>query len=134
MRLGDTFDVDGSEGVLSNPESHTFGLPVVGGAGSLLLRRAGMCAHALEGDPGRSSVQCHRRPPRRLRYLRVRDQLEGRWRHQSQGVVVRVRAARIIYHLRGNIRGHDYNRLTRLGHRVRGESNSRRRHRHCRRF
>jgi hypothetical protein len=56
VRLGDTSDVDGSEGALSNPESHTFGLPVVGGAGSLLPRRAGMRAHTLEGDPGRSSV------------------------------------------------------------------------------
>jgi hypothetical protein len=35
--LGDTSDIDGSEGALSNLESHTFafGLPVVGGAGSL---------------------------------------------------------------------------------------------------
>jgi hypothetical protein len=56
VRLGDTSDVDGSEGALSNPESHTFGLPVVGGAGSLLPRRAGVRAHTLEGDPGRSSV------------------------------------------------------------------------------
>ncbi|KAF8497809.1 hypothetical protein F5888DRAFT_1803273 [Russula emetica] len=56
VRLGDTSDVDGSEGALSNPESHTFGLPVVGGAGSLLPRRAGFRAHTLEGDPGRSSV------------------------------------------------------------------------------
>ena len=56
VRLGDTSDVDGSEGALSNPESHTFGLPVVGGAGSLLPRRAGVRAHTLEGDPGRSSL------------------------------------------------------------------------------
>src|SRR5216684_3744831 len=27
VRLGDTSDLDGSEGALSNPESHTFGLP-----------------------------------------------------------------------------------------------------------
>jgi hypothetical protein len=47
--LGDTSDVDGSEEVLSNPESHTFGLPVLGGAGSLLPRRAGMHALTLEG-------------------------------------------------------------------------------------
>ncbi|KAF8497814.1 hypothetical protein F5888DRAFT_1906591 [Russula emetica] len=56
VRLGDTSDIDGSEGALSNPESHLFGLPVVGGAGSLLQRRAGVRAHTLEGDPGRSSV------------------------------------------------------------------------------
>jgi hypothetical protein len=56
MRLGDMSDVDGSEGALSNPASHTFGLPIVGGAGSLLPRRAGLRAHTLEGDPGRSSV------------------------------------------------------------------------------
>jgi hypothetical protein len=54
VRLGDTSDVDGSEGALSNPESHTFGLPVVGGAGSLLPRRAGVRARTLESDPGRS--------------------------------------------------------------------------------
>src|SRR5258707_5054216 len=56
VRLGDTSDVDGSEGALSNPESHTFGLPVVGGAGSLLPRRAGVRARTLESDPGRSSA------------------------------------------------------------------------------
>jgi len=51
VRLGDTSDLDGSEGALSNPENHTFGLPVVGGAGSLLPRRAGVRALALECDP-----------------------------------------------------------------------------------
>jgi hypothetical protein len=56
VRLGDTSDLDGSEGALSNPESHTFGLPVVGGAGGLLSRRAGVRARTLENDPGRSSV------------------------------------------------------------------------------
>ena len=45
MRLGDTSDIDGSEGALSNPESHTFGLPVVGGTGSLLPWHAGVHAH-----------------------------------------------------------------------------------------
>jgi hypothetical protein len=55
VRLSDTSDVDGSEGALSNPESHTFGLPVVGGAGSLLPRRAGVRARTLESD-GRRSV------------------------------------------------------------------------------
>jgi hypothetical protein len=56
VRLGDTSDVDGSEGALSNPESHTFGLPVVGGAGSLLPQRAGARARMLENDPGRLLV------------------------------------------------------------------------------
>ncbi len=51
VRLGNASDVDGSEGALSNPENHTFGLPVVGGAGSLLPRRAGVRALALECDP-----------------------------------------------------------------------------------
>jgi hypothetical protein len=37
---GDTSDVNESEGALSNPESHTFGLPIVGVAGSLLPRCA----------------------------------------------------------------------------------------------
>jgi hypothetical protein len=44
VRLGDMSDANGSEGALSNRESHTFGLPVLGGAGSLLLRRAGVGA------------------------------------------------------------------------------------------
>jgi hypothetical protein len=56
VRLGNMSNVDGSEGVLNNPESHTFGLPVVGGGGSLLPRRAGVRAHTLEGDPEQSSV------------------------------------------------------------------------------
>ena len=56
VRLGDTSDVDGSEGALSNLESHTIGLPVVGSAGSLLPRRAGVRARTLESDLGRSSV------------------------------------------------------------------------------
>jgi hypothetical protein len=45
VRLGDTSDVDGSEGALSNPKSHTFGLPVVGGGGSL-VPRWGACAYS----------------------------------------------------------------------------------------
>jgi hypothetical protein len=56
VRPGDTSNVDGSEGALSNPESHMFGLPVVGGSGSLLPRRAGERTHTLEGDPRRQSV------------------------------------------------------------------------------
>ncbi len=48
--------MDGSEGALSNPESHMFDLPVVGGAGSLLPRRSGVRAHTLESDAGRSSL------------------------------------------------------------------------------
>ncbi|KAI9453375.1 hypothetical protein F5148DRAFT_1277448 [Russula earlei] len=56
VRLGDSSDADGSEGALSNPENHTFGLPVVGGAGSMLLpRRAGARARTLDSD-GRSSA------------------------------------------------------------------------------
>ena len=47
VRLGNTPDVDESEGALSNPESHTFGLPVVGGARSL-LPRCGACTYAWE--------------------------------------------------------------------------------------
>jgi hypothetical protein len=56
VRLGDTSDVDGSEGALSNPESYTFGLPVVGSASSLLPRHIGVRARTLESDPGWSSV------------------------------------------------------------------------------
>jgi hypothetical protein len=54
--LGDTSDVDGSEGALSNPESHMFDLPVVGGAGSLLPQCAGARACTLENDLGQSLV------------------------------------------------------------------------------
>jgi hypothetical protein len=56
VRLGDTSAIDGSEGALSNPESHTFGLPVVGGPDRLLPRHAGVRVHTLEGDPGRLPV------------------------------------------------------------------------------
>ena len=43
-------------GALSNPENHTFGMPVVGGAGSALPRRAGMRARTLESTSRRSPV------------------------------------------------------------------------------
>jgi hypothetical protein len=56
VRLDNMSDVDGSEGALSNPESHMFSLPVVGGAGSLLPRRAGVRVCTLESNLGRSSV------------------------------------------------------------------------------
>lgn len=51
-------NVDGNEGMLtrSNPESPTFGLPVIGDIGSLLPRHAGVRARTLERDAGRSSV------------------------------------------------------------------------------
>ncbi|KAF8499709.1 hypothetical protein F5888DRAFT_104910 [Russula emetica] len=54
VRLGVTSDVDGSEGALSNLESHTFGLSVAGGV-SLLPWRAGVHARMLENDLGQSS-------------------------------------------------------------------------------
>ena len=43
-------------GALGNPESHTFGLPIVGGPGSLLPQCTGVRACMLESDPGWSSV------------------------------------------------------------------------------
>ena len=59
---GDASDIDvdadasaSDGGALSNPENHTFGMPVVGGAGTALPRRAGMRAHTLEST--------HRTPP-----------------------------------------------------------------------
>jgi hypothetical protein len=142
VSLGDTSDVDRSEGAPSNPESHTFGLPVVGGAGSLLPRRAGVRAHTLEGDPRRSSVSVSSSSSAAAataavaaQCLCVRDRLEGRWPHQSQGAVVRVCVALLLYHLRGSVRGHNYNRLTCLDRRVHGNRNNNRmkRHRHHRR-
>ena len=143
VRLGDTSDVDGSEGALSNPESHTFGLHVVGGTGSLLPRRTGMRAHMLEGDPGRSSVSVSSSSSSAAAtttavatamMARARS-ARGRRRHQSQGAVVCVLVARILYHLRGSVRGLDYNRLTRLDLKVHGYSNStRKRHRPPHRF
>jgi len=57
VRLGDVSDADASAsdgGALSNPENHTFGMPVVGGAGTALPRRAGMRARTLESATGRS--------------------------------------------------------------------------------
>ena len=60
MRLDDAdVDADASAsdgGALSNPENHTFGMPVVGGAGSALPRRAGMRARTLESTTRRSPV------------------------------------------------------------------------------
>jgi hypothetical protein len=56
LPVGDTSDVEGSEGALSNPESHTFSLPVIGGIGSFLPRHARVRACTLESDAGRSSV------------------------------------------------------------------------------
>ena len=52
----DASDADGSEGALRDSESHTFGLPVVGGAASLLPRGTGVRGRTHENDPGRSSV------------------------------------------------------------------------------
>lgn len=57
VRLGDISDADASAsdgGALSNPENHTFGMPVVGGAGTALPRRAGMRARTLETTTARS--------------------------------------------------------------------------------
>jgi hypothetical protein len=56
MRLGDSSDADGSEGALTNPESHTFGLPPIVGGPSMLPRRAGARARTLDSDASRSSV------------------------------------------------------------------------------
>jgi hypothetical protein len=52
--VGDDSASDG--GALSNPENHTFGMPVVGGAGSSLPRRAGVRARTLETSSRRSPV------------------------------------------------------------------------------
>jgi hypothetical protein len=59
VRLGDASDVDADAsasdgGALSNPENYTFGMPVVGGAGTALPRRAGVRARTLENVTGRS--------------------------------------------------------------------------------
>jgi hypothetical protein len=54
MRIGDDSVSDG--GALSNPENHTFGMPVVGGAGSSLPRRAGVRARTLETSTRHSPV------------------------------------------------------------------------------
>ncbi|KAH9953468.1 hypothetical protein BC827DRAFT_134941 [Russula dissimulans] len=81
VRLGDSSDADGSEGALSNPESHTFGLPVVGGAGSMLLpRRAGARARTLDSDARRSSMSSE-------------SVAAATSREQQQGSATRVRSA-----------------------------------------
>jgi hypothetical protein len=136
-----TSDVDGSEGALSNPESHTSGLPVVGGTGNLLPWRAGVRAHTLEGDPRQlllsvsleSSVAAAAAAVAAAMIARTRSargQVASPELRINQGV--RVRAARFFCCLRGSVRGHDCNRLTRLGHRVHDNGNSScRRKRHC---
>ena len=82
--LDDTSDVNGNEGALSNPESHTFCFPVVGVAGSLLQLRAGVCARMVEGYPGRSSVSASSSSSATC----VRGRLESRRCHQYQGAAV----------------------------------------------
>jgi hypothetical protein len=61
VHLGDTSDMDGSEGALNNPESHTLSLPVVGGFAPYCLAELGSLgpgvrARTLESDQERSSV------------------------------------------------------------------------------
>ena len=63
----------------------------------------------------------------------MRDWLEGKWRHQGLGAAARVCGARLLYRLKGTVRGHNnYTRLIHLGHRVHGNSRRRKRH-HLRR-
>jgi len=56
---GDTSDVNGSEGALSELESHMFGFPIGGGAPSLLPRRPGVRAR-LRAIRGGSRFGCRR--------------------------------------------------------------------------
>jgi hypothetical protein len=104
MRIGGGDDSASDGGALSNPENHTFGMPVVGGAGSSLPRRAGVRARTLETSTRRSPVSFvsgsngvtaaaalllllrHARAARR-RQLRRPRRRSARWR------------------LRGNVRG-----------------------------
>jgi len=60
VSLGDTWME--SEETTSNPESHTFVLPVVGGSRSLLPRRAGVRARTLESGPGPSLKKKKKNP------------------------------------------------------------------------
>ena len=67
VRLGNASDVDADAsasdgGALSNPENHTFGMPVVGGAGTALPRRAGVRARTLETTTRRSPVSSSSSP------------------------------------------------------------------------
>ncbi|KAF8261984.1 hypothetical protein EI94DRAFT_1809524 [Lactarius quietus] len=63
VRIGEADDASASDGgALSNPENHTFGMPVVGGAGSALPRRAGMRARTLESTTRRSPPISPSRP------------------------------------------------------------------------
>jgi len=79
VRLGDSSDADGSEGALSNPESHTFGLPpLVGGPGSMLPRRTGARARTLDSDGGRSSVSSAAAAVMSARARAARDREQGR--------------------------------------------------------
>ena len=78
VRLGDSSDADGSEGALSNPESHTFGLPpLVGGATSMLPRRTGARARTLDSDGGRSSVSSAAVAVAAARARAARDREQG---------------------------------------------------------
>ncbi|KAN0116021.1 hypothetical protein V8E52_006327 [Russula decolorans] len=63
LPVGNTSDVEGSEGALSNPERHTFDLPVIGGIGSLLPRHVSVSlsssAAAADGLTQRPTFQSH---------------------------------------------------------------------------
>ena len=137
VRLCEASDVEGSEGALSNPESHTFGLPVVGGAGSLLPRRAGVRAHTLEGDLRRSSVSMSSSSSAAATAAAVAVAMYSR-AGSARGQVVSpeprssssrhnyVRAARILHHLRRSVRVHAFtvSLFTHMGHRVHDSSSN----------
>jgi hypothetical protein len=68
LPVGDTSDVEGSEGALNNPESHTFGFPVMVELAAYCRCSLG-CMHVVRFTAILGGPQCHcrRRPaPRRL--------------------------------------------------------------------
>ena len=113
MCLGNMSNVNGSKGALSNPESHMFGLPIVGNAGSLLPQYTRVHAHMLESNLGQSSASvlllssmvlataaavviiCVRLARGQIVLLEPR----------SSGYIYTVQ---LLYHLRENARGYNY--------------------------
>ena len=106
---------------------------VLGSQHPRVVAPVGGCTYAtLENDPGRSSVLCHRRLPRRQRprQFRLRNPCEGRRRSPRQVVVFRICAGRLLESSSlsgGSVRGHNYTWLARFGRRVHGNSNNERR-------
>lgn len=107
------------------------GLPVVGDTGNLLPWCAGVRAHMLEDDLRQLllsvslesfSAAAAVAAAMIVQMRSVKGQMASSESRINQGVC--VCAARFFCRLKGSVRGHNCNRLTRLGHRVYDNDNA----------